>query len=181
MSTLAVRKGRGILSRTMWSFALRDSSSSFNSSCSRRSGINRMWMYSETRGNMSAHFAISRTAASSVHPTGSVVWWGKATRHNSRVHSSAGKLAVAGNGRGVIVGCLQQYRKRWGFVRMATSRAGRPHAFHEKQQQQQQREKSREKHTWVFRLPVLFWSGNISRGRGTGLVVIGGVFVGMDD
>ena len=27
-----------------------------------------MWESSETRGNMSAHFAISRTAASRVHP-----------------------------------------------------------------------------------------------------------------
>ena len=37
------------------------------------------------------------------------VWWGKATWNNNRVHSAAGKLAVAGNGRGLIVGCLQQY------------------------------------------------------------------------
>ena len=28
----------------------------------------------------------------------------------------------------------------------------------------------------MFRLPVLFWSGNISRAWGTGLVVIGGFF-----
>ena len=32
-----------------------------------------------------------------------------------------------------------------------------------------------------FRLPVLFWFGNISRVWGTVLIVIGGVFVGMDD
>ena len=63
-------------------------------------------------GNIVAYFAISRTATSRVHPTERVVWWGKATRHNSRVHSAAGKLAVVENGRGVIVGCLQQYRKR---------------------------------------------------------------------
>ena len=49
------------------------------------------------------------------------------------------------------------------------------------QQQQQQREKSWRDQVWVFRLPVLFWSGNISRAWGTGLVVVGGVFVGMDD
>ena len=40
---------------------------------------------------MSAHFAINHTAASRVRPTGRVVWWGRATRHNSRVHSAAGK------------------------------------------------------------------------------------------
>ena len=33
----------------------------------------------------------------------------------------------------------------------------------------------------MFRQPVLFWSGNISRAWGTGLVVLGGVFVGTDD
>ena len=129
---------------------------------------------------MSAHFAISRTAASRVHPSRRAVWWGKATWHNSRVHSAAGKLTVAGNGHGVIVGCLQQYRKRWGFVRLAISRAAWPHALHGKQQQQQQREKSRRDQVWVFRLSVLFWSGNISRAWGTGLFVIGGVLVGMD-
>ena len=91
---------------------------------------------------MSAHFAISRTATSRVHPTRRVVWWGNATRHNSRVHSAAGKLGVAGNGRGVIVGCLEQYQQRWGFVRLATSRAAWPHAIHDQQQQQKQPEKS---------------------------------------
>ena len=91
---------------------------------------------------MSAHFAISRTVASRVHPTRRVAWLGKATRRNSRVHSAAGKLAVAGNGRGVTVGCLQQYQQRWGFVRLATSRAASPHALHDQQQQQQQPEKS---------------------------------------
>ena len=54
-------------------------------------------------------------------------------------------------------------------------------ALHGKHQQQQQREKSRRDQVWVFRQPVLFWSGNISRAWGTGLVVIGGVFVGVDD
>ena len=97
------------------------------------------------------------------------------------MHSAAGKLAVAGNGRGVIVRCLQQYRKRWGFVRMAPSRAAWPHALHGKQQQQQQREKSRRDQVWVFRLPVLFWSGNISRAWGTRLVITGGFFGEMDD
>ena len=63
---------------------------------------------------------------------------------------------------------------------MATSRAAWPQALHGKQQQQQ-REKSRKDQVWVFRLPVLFWSGNISRAWGTGLVVVGGVFVEMDD
>ena len=80
---------------------------------------------------MSAHFAISSTAARRVHPTGRVVWWGKATRHNSLVHSTAGKLAVAGNGRGINAGCLQKYRKRWGLVRMATYRSAWPHELHE--------------------------------------------------
>ena len=71
-------------------------------------------------GNMSAYFAIRHAAANRVHPTGTAVWWGKATRNDSRVHSAVGKLAVAENGRGVLVGCLQQYRKRWGFVRMTS-------------------------------------------------------------
>ena len=52
------------------------------------------------------------------------VWLGKVAQHNSGVHSAAGKLVVAGNGRGVIVGCLQQYQKRWGFVRMAIKSSG---------------------------------------------------------
>ena len=52
------------------------------------------------------------------------VWLGKVAQHNSGVHSAAGKLIVAGNGRGVIVGCLQQYQKRWGFVRMAIKSSG---------------------------------------------------------
>ena len=59
---------------------------------------------------MSADTAKSRTAASRVHSTWGVVWWGKVAPHNSRVHSAAGKSAVAGTGRGVIGGCLQQYQ-----------------------------------------------------------------------
>ena len=46
--------------------------------------------------------------------------------------------------------------------------------IHDKRQQQRQREKSRREQIWVLRLPVLFWSGNMSRAWGTGLVVIGG-------
>ena len=38
-----------------------------------------MWGQSETRGNMSAHFAIRSTAASRVHPT-----WGLFGRAKSR-------------------------------------------------------------------------------------------------
>ena len=62
---------------------------------------------------MSAHFAISRTAASRVHLTWGL--FGRAKSHSIIVHSAAGKLAVVGNGRGVIVGCLQQYQKTMGF------------------------------------------------------------------
>ena len=116
---------------------------------------------------MSVHFATSRTAASRVHPTGRVVWWGKASRHNSGVHSAAGKLAVAENGGGVFVGCLRQYQKRWGFVRMATSRAAWPKSIHDKQQQQQ-----RELFFFV-RLHRGAWRDRSGRH--------GGVFVGMDD
>ena len=94
------------------------------------------------RGEMSAHIAIIRTAVSRVHPTRRVAWWGKATRHNSHVHSAAGKLAADGNGCGAIVSCLQQYQQRWGFVRLATSRAAWPHAIHDQQQQQKQPERS---------------------------------------
>ena len=92
---------------------------------------------------MSTHFAISCTAASCAHPAGRVVSWGKSTRIiTACILFAAGKLAVAGNGRGVIVGCLQQYQQRWSFVCLATSRAARPHALHDQQQQQQQPEKS---------------------------------------
>ena len=46
------------------------------------------------------------------------------------------------NGRGLIVGCLQQYQlTTYRFVR-ATSRAAWPHALHDMQQQQQQRGRS---------------------------------------
>ena len=162
MGILAVRSGRKFLRRTGFIvvFICRTHSTSEG------------WLWrqqirgqSETRGNMSAHSAIRRTAASRVYPTWGSFGRAKVTRHNSRVHSAAGKLAVAGNGHGVIVGCLQQYRKRWGFVRLAISRAAWPHALHGKQQQHQQREKSRRDQVCVFRQPPLFWSGNIT-GRG---------------
>ena len=97
------------------------------------------------------------------------------------MHSAAGKLAVAGNGRGVIVRCLQQYRKRWGFVRMAPSRAAWPHALHGKQQQQQQREKSRRDQVRVFRQPVIFLVRQHRGAEGTSVVVIGAISVVMDD
>ena len=54
-------------------------------------------------------------------------------------------------------------------------------ALHGKQQQQQQREKSRRDKVWVFRQPVLFVVRQHRGAGGTGLVVIGGVFVGMKD
>ena len=93
--------------------------------------------------NMSAHFAISRTAASRVHPTWFFFGGAKPRGIIAARILLLEKLAVAENWRGVIMGCLQQYRKRWGFVQMATSRTAWPHALHGKQQQQQQREKSR--------------------------------------
>ena len=86
---------------------------------------------------MSVDSAINRTAASRMHPS-----WGLFGRVKSHSIIAAyilllEKLVVAGNGRGVIVGCLQQYQKRSGFVRMATSRAAWPHALHDQQKQQQ--------------------------------------------
>ena len=97
------------------------------------------------------------------------------------MHSAAGKLAVAGNGRGGIVGCLQQYRKRRGFVRMASSRAAWPHTIHGKQQQQQQRRSHGEIRSGCF-VSRFFFLVRQHRGAGrTGLVAIGGVFAGMDD
>ena len=113
-------------------------------------------------------------AASRVHPAGRVVWWGKEARNNSRMHSAAGKLAVAGNGHGVIVGCMQRYQNRWGFARMTTSRAAWPHALHDEQQRQQQREKSRRKQISAFRRPELFLVRQHRGARGTDLVVIVG-------
>ena len=165
MGTLAVRSGRGLLSRTAFIFVFLRRMHSTSEGWLWRQQI---WDQSETRGNMSAHSAISRTAASRVHPT-----WVSFGRAKSRSiiageHSAAGKLAVPGNGRGVIVGCLQQYQQRWGFVRMAISRAAWPHALHGKQQQQQRREKSRRDQVWVSGCSVsrfFFWSGNIA-GRG---------------
>ena len=64
---------------------------------------------------------------------------------------------------------------------MASSRAAWPHALHRKQQQQQQRKKSRRDQVWAFRQPVLFLIRQHRGAGGTGLVVIGGIFVGMDD
>ena len=43
---------------------------------------------------MSAHFAIRRTAASCVHPAGSVVWWAKTAWRTSRVLSAVVKVIV---------------------------------------------------------------------------------------
>ena len=130
--TLDVHSGRGFLSRTAFIFVF----------ICRTHSTSESWLWrqqilgqSETRGNMSAHSAIRRTAATRVYPTWGSFGRAKVTRHNSRVHSAAGKLTVAGNGHGVIVGCLQQYRKRWGFVRLAINRAAWPHALHGKQQQ----------------------------------------------
>ena len=48
---------------------------------------------------------------------------------------------------------------------MAASRAARPHALHDTQQQYEQRKKPRREQIWVFRQSELFWSGNIA-GRG---------------
>ena len=63
-----------------------------------------MWVSSETGGNMSAHFAISRTAASRVHPTRGSFGGAKPRGITAAcIMSDTGKLAVAGNGRGVQV------------------------------------------------------------------------------
>ena len=129
---------------------------------------------------MPAHFARSRTV-SRVHPTRRVVWWGKVARHNSRVHSAAGKIAVAGNGRGVIVGCLQQYQKRWGFLRMATNRAVWPRALHDQQQQQQQRKQSWREQIWVFVSRSFLYGPTTSRGGGDRSGRHAGVFVEIND
>ena len=90
---------------------------------------------------MSARFAIAARPPA-VRPLPRGLLGGAKHAHNSRVHSATEKLAVAGNGSGVVVASLQQYQQRWGFARLATSRAARPHAFHDQQQQQQQPEKS---------------------------------------
>ena len=62
---------------------------------------------------LSAYCARSRAAASRMHPTRGVVWLGKVARHNSRVIPAASNGGK--NGRGVIVGCLQQYQLPIGF------------------------------------------------------------------
>ena len=67
---------------------------------------------------MSAHFAISRTIASRVHPT-----WGL-LRGATPCGITAACILLLENGRGVIVGCLKQYQKRWGLVRMAIKSSG---------------------------------------------------------
>ena len=87
---------------------------------------------------MSAHFVRSRTADNACTPYREG-WCGKVARHIAACILLL--VAVQANGRGIIVGCLQQYQQRWGFVRMAASRAAWPHALHDNQQQQQQREK----------------------------------------
>ena len=63
---------------------------------------------------------------------------------------------------------------------MASSRAAWPQALHGKQQQQQQREKSRRDQAWTFSSAGSFFVRQ-HRGAGTGLVVIGGVVVEMND
>ena len=75
VGTLAVRSGRGFLSRTsIFVFIYRTHSTSEGWLWRQQT-----WGQSETRGNMSAHSAISRTAASLVHPT-----WGLFGRAKSR-------------------------------------------------------------------------------------------------
>ena len=64
-------------------------------------------------GVSSAFPARSRMAASRVHPTRGVVWEGKVARHISCVLPAAGNCGR--KGRGVIVGCLQQYQITMGF------------------------------------------------------------------
>ena len=54
-----------------------------------------------------------RSAASRVHPTRVVVWEDKVAWHNSRVLPAARNSGR--NGRGVIVGCLQQYQMTTGL------------------------------------------------------------------
>ena len=43
---------------------------------------------------MSAHFAISRTAARHVYPTGRAVWWGNFACHYSRLRSAARSIVA---------------------------------------------------------------------------------------
>ena len=88
------------------------------------------------------------------------------------MHSAAGKITAAGNGLSAAV------PKTMGFRPDGMKSSGMAAHNSWQAQQQQQREKSRKDQVWVIRQPVLFWSGNIA---GTGLVVIGGVFVEMDD
>ena len=62
---------------------------------------------------LSEHCARRRTAASRVHPAWGVVWEGKISQHNSRVLPAADDCGR--NGRGVVVGCLQQHQVMMGF------------------------------------------------------------------
>ena len=91
------------------------------------------------------------------------------------------KLVVAGNGRGVIVGCLQQHQNDGVSSGWQLSRAAWPHALHGKQRQQQQREKSRRDQVRVFRQPVIFLVRQHRGAEGTSVVVIGAISVVMDD
>ena len=74
-------------------------------------------------------------------------------------------VTVVGNGRGVIVGCLQQCQKGWGFIRIDGSRAVWLPSLHDTQQHQQQREKSWREQNWVLRQLELNGSAT-SRGGG---------------
>ena len=76
MGTLAVRSGRGFSSRTAFIFLFVCRTHFTSEGWLWRQ---QMWGQSETRGNMSAHFAISRTTARHVHPT-----WGLFGRAKSR-------------------------------------------------------------------------------------------------
>ena len=93
------------------------------------------------------------------------VWWGKATWHNSRVYSAAGKLEVAGNGRGVIVGSLQQYQKRWAFVRMTIKSSGMAARTPWRAAATAAAGEVTEGSGIGVSSAVFFWSGNISRPR----------------
>ena len=55
-----------------------------------------------------AYSTRDRAAAGGVHPTWGMVWQGKVARHNSHVLPTAGNSGR--NGRGVIIGCLQQWQ-----------------------------------------------------------------------
>ena len=96
MGTLAVRSGWGILSRTAWLCALRDSISSFNSSCKQEVEEKADVGVIGNEGKYVCTFRDKSHGCQRYAPYLGFVWWGKATWHDSRVHSAAGKLAVAG-------------------------------------------------------------------------------------